>query len=207
MTTDAAVITGDVTVIIPHIPTDERRDMLTRALNSVKNQTVGPAQILLMYDDAREGASVLRNRMLALVETKWIAFLDDDDTWLPHHLATLLNYARSGEYDVLYPGCRVYDHRGLEIPRRMEWGRFLQQFDPDLLRLTSYIPVTSLVRTELAQRSEFRPPEGSVYDDWGFYLKLLDMGAKFKHVPHITWNWYHHSSNSSGLPSRVNWQH
>jgi glycosyltransferase involved in cell wall biosynthesis len=196
---------GDVTVIIPHIPIQSRQAMLARALASIKNQTVEPTEILLMSDDDREGASALRNRMLPLVKTKWIAFLDDDDEWLPHHLATLLNYGRNDTYDVLYPGCRVYDHRGLEIPRRMEWGRFLQKFDPDLLRLSSYIPVTSLVRTELAQRAKFKPPDGSVYDDWGFYLKLLDLGARFKHVPHITWNWYHHGTNSSGLASRVTW--
>jgi glycosyltransferase involved in cell wall biosynthesis len=196
---------ADVTVIIPHIPTDERSDMLARALTSIKNQTVEPAEILLQYDDDREGAAALRNKMLPQVKTKWIAFLDDDDEWLPIHLATLLNYARNDAYDVLYPGCRVYNAQGLEIPRRMEWGRFLQPFDASLLRLTSYIPVTSLVRTELAQLSEFKPPPGSVYDDWGFYLKLLDLGARFKHVPHITWNWFHHGANSSGLPSRVRW--
>lgn len=193
---------ADVTVIIPHIPTDERSDMLARALTSIKNQTIEPAEILLQYDDDREGAAALRNKMLPQVKTKWIAFLDDDDEWLPIHLATLLNYARNDAYDVLYPGCRVYNAQGLEIPRRMEWGRFLQPFDASLLRLTSYIPVTSLVRTELAQLSEFKPPPGSVYDDWGFYLKLLDLGAKFKHVPHITWNWFHHGKNTSGLASR-----
>jgi glycosyltransferase involved in cell wall biosynthesis len=196
---------GDVTIIIPHISTPTREAMLARAVNSIKRQTVQPREVFVMHDTEHEGASILRNRMLTEVQTKWVAFLDDDDELLPSHLATLLNYARNDDYDVLYPGCRVYDHRGLEIPRRMEWGRFLQPFDAELLRLTSYIPVTSLVRTELAQRSEFKPPQNSIYDDWGFYLKLLDMGARFKHVPQITWNWHHHGHNSSGLASRVAW--
>jgi len=196
---------ADVTMIIPHIPTPARHAMLERALQSVANQTMQPAQTLLMYDDERLGASELRNRMLAMVETKWVAFLDDDDELLPTHLATLTNYSRNDDYDVYYPGCRVYDVRGIEIPRRMEWGRFLQPFDAHLLRLTSYIPVTSLVRAELAKKAKFEPPPGSIYDDWGFYLQLLDMGAKFKHVPQITWKWHHHGMNSSGLASRVEW--
>jgi glycosyltransferase involved in cell wall biosynthesis len=196
---------ADVTMIIPHIPTPARHVMLERALKSVADQTVQPAQTLLMYDDERLGASELRNRMLAMVETKWVAFLDDDDELLPTHIATLTNYARNDDFDVYYPGCRVYDHRGIEIPRRMEWGRFLQPFDAQLLRLTSYIPVTSLVRSELATKAKFEPPPGSIYDDWGFYLQLLDMGAKFKHVPQITWKWHHHGTNSSGLASRVEW--
>lgn len=193
---------ADVTVVIPHIPTPARQRMLERALQSVADQTVQPMQTLLMYDDDGIGGSEMRNRMLPLVETKWVAFLDDDDELLPTHLATLTNYARNDDYDVYYPGCRVYNERGIEIPRRMEWGRFLQPFDAHLLRLTSYIPVTSLVRTELAQKAKFEPPAGSVYDDWGFYLQLLDLGAKFLHIPQVTWKWHHHGANTSGLASR-----
>jgi hypothetical protein len=193
---------GDVTVIIPHIPTEQRHTMLARATESVRLQTIKPKHIFVMTDYGREGAAAMRNAAIKEVKTKWIAFLDDDDEWLPQHLATLLNYARNDEYDVLYPGCRVYNKHGIEIPRKMEWGRYLQPFDANLLRLVSYIPVTSLVRTELAQRAEFKPPEGSVYDDWGFYLSMLDLGARFVHVPAITWRWWHHGDNSQGLPTK-----
>src|SRR5262245_19647776 len=195
-------IVGDVTVIIPHTPTEARFIMLQRATSSVVTQTVQPADLIIETDDNAEGGSATRNRAIERVKTKWIAFLDDDDELLPIHLATLLNYARNDEYDVLYPGCRVYNKDGYEIPRHMEWGRYLQPFDPDLLRLTSYIPVTSLVRTELAKKVKFEAPDGSVYDDWGFYLQLLDIGARFVHVPVITWKWYHHGGNSQGLASK-----
>jgi hypothetical protein len=154
-------------------------------------------------DDNHEGSAVMRNRAIARVETSWVAFLDDDDELLPHHFETLMDYAkRWPDVDVFYPGCRVFDGKGREVPRMMEWGRYLQKFDADLLRERSYIPVTSMVRTSLAKQAKFEAPEGSVYDDWGFYLQLLNLGAKFMHVPVITWHWHHHGSNSQGLATK-----
>jgi glycosyltransferase involved in cell wall biosynthesis len=190
---------AEVTLIIPHIPTDERAAMLERAVLSVQAQTIQPAAVLLMTDTEREGASVMRNRALERVETPWVAFLDDDDALIPHHLETLLLYAHVDlPGDVFYPICRVFDKDLREIPRHMEWGRAYQDFDADLLRQKSYIPVTSLVRTEFAKRSQFKAPEGSYYDDWGFYLGMLEQGAQFVHVPIVTWLWYHHGANTQG---------
>ena len=187
----------DVTVIIPHIPI--RGDRLRRAVESIRAQTMQPRAVIIMTDDHREGSAAMRNKALPQVETEFVAFLDDDDEWMPNHLEVLTKWSH---YDVVYPGCRILDAQGREIPRRMEWGRFLQPFDAELLRETSYIPVTSLVRTHLAQMAQFGAPDGSVYDDWGFYLRLLDLGASFVHVPEITWFWWHHSHNTQGLPSK-----
>jgi hypothetical protein len=191
---------GDVTVVIPHILT--RDQMLSRAVHSVKAQTVRPHTVIISVDEERKGSGAMRDEAVQRVETTWTAFLDDDDEFLPTHLAVLLNHARNDDVDVLYPGCRVYNAHGNEIPRLMEWGRYLLPFDADLLRKQSYIPVTSLVRTELAKKASFTPPANSRYDDWGFYLQLLDMGARFKHVPTITWSWHHHGQNTSGQGTR-----
>jgi glycosyltransferase involved in cell wall biosynthesis len=194
---------ADVTLIIPHMPTAQREVMLERAVLSVQAQTVKPDNVIVMADTEKQGAAAMRNAALEQVTTTWVAFLDDDDELLPQHLSTLLSYAYNiPGADVLYPGCRVFDGHGREVPRHMEWGRFLQDFDPELLRRKSYIPVTSLVRSSFAKQAKFAAPAGSVYDDWGFYLQLLDLGAKFLHVPVVTWYWHHHGNNSQGLPSK-----
>lgn len=191
----------DVTVVIPTIP--PRVAMLRRALASVDTQLLKPVDVIISEDHDREGVVATRNRALMAVTSEWTAFLDDDDELLPHHLRVCrLNADRLGA-DVIYPGCRVVDARGRTRPLRDEWGRFGKKFDAKLLRRRSYIPVTSLVRTELAQRvGGFAYPPGSAYDDWGFYLRLLDAGARFEHVPVITWVWHHHGANTSGRPDR-----
>lgn len=192
-----------VTVVIPHIPT--RTHELGRAVASVAAQTHQPENVVIAFDKRRDGSAITRNRALYHISTTWVAFLDDDDELLPHHLETLVRHAQREGATVVYSGCRVVDALGAVIPLCEEWGRFGQAFDPDLLRQKSYIPVTSLVYTNLARRALFGPPAhapDSDYDDWGFYLRLLDIGARFLHVPEVTWVWNHNGRNTSGRPDR-----
>lgn len=195
-----------VTVVIPHLPS--RRYMLQRALLSVHRQTRPPDAINIAVDHNGEGAATTRSRATATVRTWWVAFLDDDDEFHTHHIETLLSHAHTTGADVIYSTCRVVnlEHDPPVIPRSHpsyeEWGRPGRPFDPELLRRRSYLPITSLVRTGLAQRSRFVAPEGTHYEDWGFYLGLLDLGAKFAHIDEETWTWHHGRHNTSGIPGR-----
>lgn len=192
-----------VTVLIPHIPV--RPNVLARAVKSAATQTWRPDVIHIEVDKHHTGSAATRNRALSLVTTDFVAFLDDDDELLPHHLDVLMSVQIGTNIDVIYPGCHVINPAlGGEIPLREEWGRFGSEFDADLLREKSYIPVTSLVRTELAQQALFGPPTGQVsdYDDWGFYLRMFDLGATFYHIPEKTWIWNHNGKNTSGRPDR-----
>lgn len=193
-----------ITVAIPTIP--PREGMLRRAIESVHRQTfqaVGGASMAL--DLFREGSAATRNRALDAVATEWVAFLDDDDALLPWHLQICWDAAQASGADVVYPGCEVIRQDGTWMPHdehQYEWGAFGDQFSSDRLLQRSHIPVTSLVRTELAKQARFGAPDGSIYDDWGFYLRLHELGAMFEHVPVRTWVWYHHGANTSGQPDR-----
>jgi Glycosyl transferase family 2 len=192
-----------VTVVTPHMPT--RAYELTRAVASVAAQTFQPDDHIIAVDKNHEGSAATRNRVLYNVTTTWVAFLDDDDEMLPNHLEVLMQSAMRSTATVVYTGCRVLDAQGSQIPVREEWGRFGHPFDPDLLQVKAYLPVTSLVHTALAKQALFGPPAtapNSDYDDWGFYVRLLGLGARFQHVPEITWVWHHHGANTSGRPDR-----
>lgn len=190
----------DVTVVIPHIPT--RPNSLARAVKSAATQTRRPSDIIIATDLLREGAAPTRNRALDRVTTRWVAFLDDDDLWLPNHLEVLLANAHGTDAGVIYSGCAVIGPDGERVPNREEWGRFGLPFDAERLREKAYLPVTCLADTKTAQAARFGAPEGSIYDDWGFYLRMLDLGVEFLHVPEVTWIWHHNGKNTSGQPSR-----
>lgn len=189
-----------VTVVIPHIPV--RTEHISRALRSVFSQTLPADFVTVVSDTEHHGAAPTRNRAIAGIATEWVAWLDDDDEFYPGHLKRCLAAARVYDADVVYPGCDV-ERDGRLIPVEEEWGRFGKDFDENILRDHSYIPVTSLMRTELVQKTEgFRKPPGSDYEDWGMYLQLLDLGAKFHHLPLKTWRWHHGEHSTSGRGDR-----
>jgi glycosyltransferase involved in cell wall biosynthesis len=192
-----------VTVVMPHIP--PRQFELTRAIASVAAQTKHPDDVIIATDRHGAGSAATRNRALYHVSTTWVAFLDDDDELLPSHIEILVRAAMRSGVGVVYSGCRVLDAKGDPIPVKEEWGRFGLPFDGDLLQRKAYLPVTSIVHASLAKQALFGPPAfmpSSDYDDWGFYVRLLALGATFLHVPEITWIWHHHGSNTSGRSDR-----
>lgn len=94
-----SVIPVPVTVVVP---TYNRPGFLSEALESVRRQTLRPAEIIVVDDgstvplgdlpgarvirQANAGPSVARNTGIAAARTEWIALLDDDDLWEPEKL-------------------------------------------------------------------------------------------------------------------------
>ncbi len=112
---DAALIL--ITVIIP---TTRRPILLQRALHSALNQTHSALEVIVVVDGPNPetmtilselddprlrviqneqplGAGAARNRGAALANGAWLAFLDDDDEWLPNKLAKQLIVATGSE--------------------------------------------------------------------------------------------------------------
>lgn len=185
---------SQVTVLIPTIP--PREEQLAVAIESVTNQTIWPDLTLMTcVDHKEEGPGVIRNRMMSAVVTPWIAFLDDDDELFPDHLEKLLNHQADSGADLVYPWFEE------NIKRSSISDKFGKPFNERTLRRANYIPITYLVRTELARKAKFpevptRP--GAPMEDWDFLIRLLDLGAKFSHLPEKTWRWNWHGEHTSG---------
>ncbi|MGA3221985.1 MAG: glycosyltransferase, partial [Acidimicrobiales bacterium] len=97
-----------VTVVVPSF---RRKDRLERALASVFSQRgVRPLEVIVVDDGSKDGTAELARSLGARVIEKaqneglaaarddgvraaegaeWVALLDDDDQWLPHHLETV----------------------------------------------------------------------------------------------------------------------
>lgn len=187
-----------VTVVIPHIPI--REQLLTRALESVRAQTI-EASVIVVTDENHEGAAITRNRGLFAVETEFVAMLDDDDYFYPNHLEVCLNALHEHGADLAYPW---FDVIGGTDPL----GMFGKPFDPEHLERSNYIPVTVVAKTKTLQDvGGFAPHprfagDGPPCEDWGCWLAVYNAGGKIVHVPEKTWGWDHATGNTSGRGDR-----
>jgi glycosyltransferase involved in cell wall biosynthesis len=187
--------------------------MLAQAMTSVTAQTRPPDEIHVVTDQLGQGASWTRNQTWRAATSDWVAFLDDDDVWFPQHLERLLD--ASADADVVYPwfelsvgnqsdplACRVDGE--LRTPLGVEFGDEQARY---IREENNFIPITLMVRRALLEEVGGFPalnspewPENCC-EDWATWRKLLDAGARFKHVPERTWRWNWHGANTMGRPT------
>lgn len=190
-----------ITVVIPTIP--PRTHLLQRAVASVAAQTHPAVAVAIAMDVLKQGAPATRQRALDMVDTQWVAFLDDDDEFMPNHLATLWDAALAHQADYVYSWFDTVPLGGDPFPQ----SHYLDPWSDEKPRQTT---ITTLVRTELARKIGFASfsETGELVDgqrwgeDWSFTLGCLAAGAKIHHVVAKTWYWYHNSGNTSGRPDR-----
>jgi glycosyltransferase involved in cell wall biosynthesis len=127
------------------IPTRNRPELVVRAVRSALAQTLREIEIVVVIDGpdaatvdalrevgderirpvelpASGGAPNARNRGVDHALADWVAFLDDDDEWLPEKLATQLALARAAEVPLPIVGSRLYmrtPRAELIMPRRV----------------------------------------------------------------------------------------
>lgn len=193
----------DITVVIPSIP--PRWRMLGRAVSSASRQLRPPKAIEIEIDKRREGAPATRQRALDRVVTPWVAFLDDDDQFMPFHLRDLFAHAQNTGADYVYSWFRAVAPNGevLPVDPIFPETHFTNEFDPANPIETT---IVTLVRTELAKSVGFhaldRGHDANTGEDYNFTLGCVAAGATIRHLVKHTWFWHHDSQNTSGRPDR-----
>lgn len=184
-----------ITVAIPTIP--PRSGLLIRALASVATQTRPADAISIAVDTMRKGAPATRQRALEAVRTEWVAFLDDDDEFLPQHLEVLHGHALATGADMVYSW---FVPVGMKDP--FPETHFTEPFDPNNPIETT---ITTLMRTEVALDIGFRPHSRGGWntgEDFRMVEELVARGAKISHVVEKTWRYHYHGRNTCGKPDR-----
>ena len=207
-------MTLPVTVVVPAY---RATDTLARALASARAQLPSPPAEILVVDDgsrdgtaelAREcGATVLvhehnrglaaaRNTAVAAATQPWLAFLDADDEWLPHHLATLWPL-REG-HDLVAGSAIVSD----PVAQRSRFhgplrsGELAPRSPVALLANENYIAISAaLARTDAVRVvGGFRPYKAA--EDLDLWARLLTAGSAVV-VPAVTIVYHVHPGQMS----------
>jgi glycosyltransferase involved in cell wall biosynthesis len=189
----------DLTVLIPTIP--EREALFLEAVASIDNQTLAPEVWIAQVDSNRRGPAVMLNEMAQNVDTEWLFRLDDDDLLDPDHFEVLEHWL-DDDADIVYTWCRI-EGGGELHPEAQFQDRWQDAEGWDYLRVTNFIPCSAAIRTSLwRQLGGLNPnhPE----EDWDFWIRALDAGARFRCIPAVTWTyrmnpeWEHRQSSVDG---------
>lgn len=129
------------------IPTHKRPTLLKRAIESVLNQTVLPFEVLIVDDigsndtkkvvksfnqkilryihnEDGQGASSSRNLGAQLAEGEFIAFLDDDDEWLPSKIEKQSSLIKKNSLDACFSQIQVrYENTDITYTTRSRKGK------------------------------------------------------------------------------------
>jgi glycosyltransferase involved in cell wall biosynthesis len=201
---------------------------LTQTLSQIEAIVVidGPDQstreALATIDDPRlrvielpnnQGSCSARNSGVATAQAKWVAFLDDDDEWMPQKLERQLEAVRRSQSPLPIASCYlvVRSPQGEAIwPRRpptesepLSEYLFVRNtlFQGEALIQTS----TILTAKELLEKVPYRSSMQK-HDDWDWLLRAISqegVGIEFVSEPLSIW---YLGENRPSLSSTYDWQ-
>jgi glycosyltransferase involved in cell wall biosynthesis len=193
------------------IPSHNRHDALLGAMASVAAQTVPVEQVIVVDDgsqppvdpallpglpqrvqvlrnDAAQGANAARNRGWRAAGTDWVAFLDDDDRFVPTKIARLHGeIAAHPQADVLYHTAWI---------RMVNEGVGYRTAPKDLatvadpyheLLVGNYLggTPTATVRRSLLERADGFDESLPSMQDYDLWLHLARLGANFRYIDEV----------------------
>lgn len=199
---------GRAPLISVVVPTYNRAALLDQAINSVLQQDYQQWELLVVDDGSTDdtmavlrtyekeprirgfsqpnsGQAVARNRGLREASGQFIAFLDSDNLWLPHKLATQAAYLASHpEVDVLYGDIETIDIEGRVLAGPSAQARHSGMVWKQLL-VDNFVNFnTSVVRTEKLREVGGMDESVRRADDYDLWLRLSTV-ARFQYLPGV----------------------
>jgi len=191
------------------VATRNRPRLLADALASVAAQRASPLEVRIANDggvpveDAVSASGLLevtvlptemgnagaaRNLAATGARADLLAFLDDDDRWLPDHLEALMRAFREPACEIAFCDSAVVRERVEDDGRRVELGRrsIARPWDRPTMSEQSYVPPSALaVRRSLFEQLGGFDPAFRFSEDWDFLLRAAERATPLR-VPSET---------------------
>lgn len=202
-------------------------NIVERALQSILNQTYKNLEIIVVDDspqdydqktavaqmvatypdvlyltyEANRGACYARNFGTAAAHGEYIAFLDDDDQWLPQKIEKQLSAFTEEEIALVY--CRHEVHYEITGETTYPKTKKCEGYIFEELILGNFIGSTSfpLMRTAALREVEGFDPEQEAAQDFDVWLKIAQK-FKIAFVDEVLIRYYFHAGDSIGKSAK-----
>lgn len=162
-------------LIVDDGSTDESAEIVARTCRASSSAILRSVRVL---SQTNQGVAAARNAGIAAARAEWIAFLDQDDLWLPPKLAIQIAAVRQHpDAHWHYSAFTRFYADGRRIPKRDGCNDRLQTLRR-LINGTLFIPpATALVRATTCRAVGGFDSAIIPSDDWDFFLKLAERHA------------------------------
>lgn len=207
------------------VPTHNRAAYLHRTLQSVLAQTFTDYELIVVDDgstddtpsvvcaladtrihfvqQAQRERATARNEGIRQARGEFIAFLDDDDLWLPAHLERALTAFERTQVGVVYSGWRHIDVKDRVLPEAPHLPTNRGQVLLDLLFGCWFPTSAALIRhTSLERAGNFDPSLVPV-EDWDLWIRTAMNGSEFDFAPEPLVLYRLHEENSTNRLEQV----
>lgn len=221
------------------IPSRNRPQLVSKAVRSALAQTVKLIEVIVIVDGpdastvkelqqiedprliviellANKGPAGARNAGVKAAKGTWIAFLDDDDEWLPEKIERQLEVAHQSPYADPIVSCRFFALTGsgkLIWPKRLPIpsepiSEYLYVRKSLFRGETAICTPTILAKKELLEQTPFNE-DLRIHEDWDWLLKVSmneRVGIEFVPEPMAIIN-LTFTPNRKSLSNINNWQY
>ena len=175
------------------IPTFNRASFVLEAADSVLKQTVEDFELIVVDDGStdetekaltqyqgrfiyhfqdNQGVSAARNRGIQTARGKWIAFLDDDDLWLPEKIETQIKFFSKTPDAMICQTEEIWIRNGRRVNPRKKHQKFSGNiFAPSLL-LCLVSPSAVMIKRELFEQVGCFDETLPACEDYDLWLRI-----------------------------------
>jgi glycosyltransferase involved in cell wall biosynthesis len=206
------------------IPTYNRAELIREALDSVFAQTYTDLQIVVVDDGStdhtneilarygdkvttirlpRSGISAARNAGIEATSGEYIAFLDNDDLWLPEKIEKQLSYSISHPEMVLtYTDAIQFSELGTQNRTFVDHFSALKDsthlFTPMITEYAVPLMSATMMKASFLRSTGLRFPHYLGIDDLALFLEMMIAGGKFGYLSEKLTMRRMHEGNFSG---------
>lgn len=193
------------------IPAYQIAEFANETLESVVSQTFTDFEVIVVNDGSPDtealesalepfadrivyaeqdncGASQARNTAICLSKGEWLAFLDGDDVWLPHHLESQISFAEREGYDMVYCDATLFGEPLFDGENFMRTSPSSGVVDTVSLITAECNVITSgtLLRKSWAERVNMFDPGLPRMQDFDLWFRVAKAGARIGYQTDIS---------------------